>query len=386
MSIAIDVGRKRTRIGYDLESINVVASSYKVITGNDTVRKDIDVRTDHFTIKKCPRLSLSGQTFVKPGAYSLFSGRTVEASNSSDKADQDSTYLNTAFGIAESIVMNRLDANHPIQLGLCVPAREFYSPDFEVFKERLAGDYIINFPVLSREVSFSIKQGRVNILAEGVAALYTMLSTNMRDRVLNSNIMIVDGGYGSLDLTPVKKMVPQGHASGSFKEHAGTVFESMIASALEREKFSTSSEAVTNAIELGQVEDSGSFVPVGYLVKSVKEEYAGMVVSSMEKTAAKAEMSVKDFSYLFPVGRSFITGGVENTETYTGDLADMIMNLWPERINRLDLPDIEIPNLAKTLNKTHNRVDGRENRVEMLNKFEVANVRGIVMAMKANGL
>ena len=386
MKLALDLGRKRLRkcIG-NLENVQVVASSYRDITGETMVRKDLDVPHDHFIIEKCPWDAIEGRTIVKEGAYSFFPGHTVESSNEDKKYDQDATYLNAAYGLATSLLYRTLGNDEQIGVGLCIPTGEFYSADSDLVKDRLVGSYSIFFPVLNRRVSFKLQKKDIVLMPEGVVALYPMLKTSYRDAIRSSNVMVVDAGHGSLDITIVKKMNPQGASSRSYPESAGTLFETMVAGALEKENFSSSEEAVEMAISEGKRSFGSSSEPVGELITRVRQQYANEVKSAMLRACAFAKMSPKDINMVFPVGRGFVAGGTFNTPTHTGDLASMLVENWTVPIELIQLPEVSVKNTAISLKANRNRIDERESTSEYLSKYEIANLHGVSIVLKSSG-
>ena len=387
--ISIDLGRSRIRMHDGADYYRIFDSEYMQIDNNAQLRPDAKDIYGDFIIESCPRSSIVGNRYVKGHTMKYHKGVEYQADNDDLKADQDETYINTAYAIATDI-LKRGKHNSKIKLGICIPTAEFFSDNRDIIKDRLAGTYKIKFPLCDKVIIFQLIKSNILVTPEGVIAvapLYSKPDFNKIVRTLKG--VIVDVGYGSTDVTILDKGQPQGNGARSFPI-GGCSLEALVADTLEKKGYGDSKGNVKQAIETGTVQNGEETKDVGILVEEAKNILAQKIVEGIKTILQKSFVQVSEISYMVTIGRNFIIGGKESTESYTGSLSALVgVTHWPTKI-KLFSPQ---PVLTEKIGEDKKPVKDESGKSVMVPRvtedgvevcaMEVANVLGVALANRA---
>jgi hypothetical protein len=362
-------------------------SKYKRLDINAPIRKDIEVLHDDFIIEKAPWKPIEGQRFAKAGAFSMHKGAIEGTDNQALKSRQDGTYVNAAYMVATDILKSKTNqevikgATGPYiqyneddaKLGVCIPAGEYYSPvGADSIKDGLAGSYVVHFPVLNKTVKFKIHRKDITVSAEGVVALYIFFKTKYADAIKTSNIITLDAGYRSLDVTVLKNFAPEGGSSRSFAM-GGITLEALVASEFERASLFCSTEDAVMAIETGFINKGQSKLPVGGYVQTAKRILARRIHDSAIMVLNTTGMFKQNINYLAPIGRCFEVVGKEGDSHYTGDLMAYVKEIWSEEVGVLKVHNLEEANVQGLSEGLKKKYGGLLEAVAAANTEEMVN-------------
>lgn len=380
----LDLGRSHLRVFNADGEFVIDYSQYKEIAADEAVRVDIGDPYNDFVITAAPRESIVGHRYVKGRAMSFYKSTVDQADNQALKVDQDATYINFAYIIAREII-DGYDTFNPtvfhVETGICIPTAEHYSSNGDELKKNIAGRYMITFPVNNKIIAFTVKEDGITITPEGPIAMMPTILEGDQSELIESTIgVIIDCGYGSNDITLVIDGEAQGDTARSFS-YGGISLRSAVASALERNRYGSSETNVTLAIEKGYVMSGNEQKPVGKYVAECKLRLAHKIKQSVTAVVSENWKEMKDISYFFPVGRNFkVTTKDKNDPTFTGDLAQMLIDIWDAGIDK-----IEIYNGTeefKCLNRTLAMKDGKYQKTDV-DIYDVANVYGLGYVLSA---
>lgn len=395
LQLIFDLGRSHNRL-MDMQRKIVIIddAKYKELDVNETVRKDIKDKYTDFIINGSAMNSLVGRRFVKGIGMSSVKGITTQADNQDLKVNQEDSFINFAYMTARYILevvkaestdlANCLD----VEIGVCIPTAEYYSDQYKIMKEHLAGLYNIKFPVADKTVYFRVDIQDILVSPEGPVAMEPLRLYGPEedaDLIDEATGLIIDIGYGSADNTLVVAGEPQGDVARSFA-YGGVTLRSAVASVLEREGFSATESNKTMAISRGEVLRGEERKPVGKFVQKCKERLARKAVDSAKDVVNEDFRQMDDISYIFTAGRNFAVNSKEDETRYVGSLADMIKDNWGRDV-KVFTPYYRDEDKFKIINRTKVLRDGSYEELDEMTeelKYELANIYGLSIALSSD--
>ena len=385
----IDLGRSNIRTFNGENDFVLDPSIYKEIDVEAPIRKDIADPYNDFIILAANVTQIVGRRFVKGQAMSAFKAIATQADNQDLKVDQESSYINFAYTVARAVV-DEMDKQADMfsykeqaltDIGVCVPTAEHFSQNGEKMKEKLAGEYIVHFPVLDKSISFKCTTDSLVIAPEGPVALTPAFDSEQADTLDSEIGVIIDVGYGSTDITLVIQGEPQGDTARSFP-YGGITVESAVASALERDGYSSSASSVKMAITRGYVKSGTNIQAVDNLVATCKTKLAQKLKQSVTSVLAESFYQASDLSYYFPTGRNFKTVDTSKPDYKdAGCLATEFEKAWGKRLEKINT--VEVKPEWKCVDRTAPMRDGVYPTIPV-DLYELANVYGLSSILDCN--
>lgn len=329
LKLGIDLGGSETRVAASQTEITCISSQVHEVLDTSVMVKDfIEDRINDITIIHAPYARLKGRRFVKGSLANFYSTRSLYLDNDQFKVKQEVTYINLIHGITMHLIETRQN-NQEIALCCCIPASEYFETknalDTE-FKQAIAGDYEIHINGLGTAVKFKILPSRVLVSPEGVAALTPFLFVSEDFR--KADILIVDAGYNTTDITPIIGGKPHGMGSRSYRI-GGSNLIAMVSAALGREGIEVSDLAIQESMSSGLLEVSGGNIPIKGYRDTAYSVFIPKLVRSIRQVLQASMLTIDEFSYIL-----FVGGPLTDTEKQ-----DEILNSLGAELTVIDLTD-----------------------------------------------
>lgn len=243
---ALDLGGSQSRLGIKKNKIKVEDSVYMEIDKDSQLKPYIKDTFCDFIIERNPLPSLLGRRFVRGEALDHYKGKMFVCDNQSLKVEQESIYVNSTYMLAKDLASNFRN-DETLNIGVCIPTSEFYSETKDyatLLKQCMSGEHSVYFPLEDKRVKFTLTPQSILVFPEGVVAAYKFKNNvNFRKSVT----LIVDIGYRSSDITPMKNFKPVGKAAVS-RPKGGINIEATLLGELERANIFKSREEIKDAL------------------------------------------------------------------------------------------------------------------------------------------
>lgn len=262
----LDLGGSKLRYGVSRNLIRVMDSKVLEIEPSAPVKEYAsDDTLSDFVIVKHPMTSLCGRRFVRGDALDNYRGDVLFCDNQDSKCNQEITYINAAYGIAQDCVLNYYNEQE-VQVTACIPTAEYFSEEglIEKFKNNLTGEYEIKFPRINQTVTFTVLPGNVTVTPEGVVAAYHYAYV---DGFARGVTLIIDVGSRSTDITVLRNFKPIGNSAVS-RTKGGMNIISIVRSSLERDSILLNSDEIAYAFEHRYIIQDGKLVDVTDIVSN----------------------------------------------------------------------------------------------------------------------
>ncbi|MDR1523222.1 MAG: ParM/StbA family protein [Endomicrobium sp.] len=310
---ALDVGGSQTRIAKAQDNIRIFDSvSFEIDINLPAKTYDEDFLND-FIIKAAPRRDLINTRYVKGAVGDLYQGKLIVIDNQSPKTEQKPTYVNAIYAICRELIAEDL-TNVDVKIGICIPVAEFFSAQVAydaTIRANLAGSYVINFPLLGRDVVFNIKAADIFVFPEGVIAAYAFL----KDRQFTNGIsLIIDAGYRSTDITILRNFKPLGKGARSLPI-GGINLEAFVIGELERSGLNITREEAKEAFVEERIRNGSNYYDVKRYVSNAKIQFASELKNGIIDTLSYNGVALRAINNVLYVGRPFSGEGNDSIKT-----------------------------------------------------------------------
>lgn len=243
----LDLGGSDVRVGRTQHDIAIFDSKCAEIPVDAPTKDYLEESSNYsdFIIRKHPMTGLMGRRFVRDDVINHYNGTPMYCDNQSVKVSQEITYINAAYALAYSLIKT-YDTDVDLLVGACIPTSEFYSDSDLVttFKSGLTGDFEVYFPIVDKTVRFTINDGDIKVVPEGVVAIYQFSKIKSFREGLT---LVVDVGKRSTDITVLKKFLPSGRSAVS-RTKGGINIEAFVRGEMERDGLLLNNEDVAKLV------------------------------------------------------------------------------------------------------------------------------------------
>lgn len=290
----IDAGGSTVRVARTPSNILTIPAGCAEIALNSPSKEHIltNDKDKDFIIKSCGMPAIVGRRFVRGVAMNQYHGKPMVCDNTTIKVKQDITYINILYGIAKECLSAGLN-DERFKIAVCIPAAEYYDDKndrVKELKENLAGEIEIYFPMLDESIRFDLDVDNVLVAAEGVVAA-RKYRTN-RDFV-KKNVVIVDCGYRSTDITILLNFSPVG-ASAASRPIGGINLEATVLAHLERDNILVDEKAVQSALSETYLLRDGKLLDITEYLDGNRGDLEGVVMLLAEDDIVVTTHDVKE--------------------------------------------------------------------------------------------
>lgn len=297
MLLALDIGGSQTRYIVNDKRVEIF----------DTEFATIPIDTPLVNEKAHPKEEIIIYKDSKP-LVRLLKGKAINSYLTSVetllptkfKVVTDGTYYNVLYCIAQICLDTDTDIDE-IHIGQCLPPAELYGGYATDYKNKLSGNYVIEFPYLSKRYKFVINESDILLTPEGICCRRVISAEEAR--LLRYPTLVIDVGYRSTDIALLIKGSPIEGAARSFP-HGGCNVEDSISNILERVDKYTSRYAIQEGIETGNIKDCNIVEIVNTSKKRLADCIYRDIISIFNSIP---EYSISEVANLFFVGRSFLS-------------------------------------------------------------------------------
>lgn len=322
IKISVDAGSTETRTHvWDANPRSGVtmgiSSGYSVVTSDissvqsqsDTLYDNIEIVMEDVTIGKDIKV-FDKLTIVKGGLLEDLRQPVLKTSSNIGKGLQDTTYVNTIANIALRLYMmaNTIGAysqGYVVNLTLALPNEDVASAKRqEEVKSRMAGDYMVSLPRCNFSVSLKIYKESILLVDEAQAALGSWRMQNKNDKTQYDNVMIIDAGGRSVDLSIMFKgrLLVRGSLTGKF---GGQKFIDLITEKYVNETGENmpSRDMVQEALDTGLLQDGNSTIDITEFISKAKEEIAASIANDMSSLLDANDLRLNQLNLVLCAGR-----------------------------------------------------------------------------------
>ena len=363
MNIAQDMGSTETRtviFDGDANTSDVVHldSNYTlvnrdishVVTKNKPLDAQLELIMNKISSTEDADISFKDIHIVKGALMNTLSTFASRTTANSSKIDQIPTYINSIANIAINLLLASADKGSipdgtvEIDLTIALPPEDTSSPvRLELFADRIAGIYKVEFPRLDCSISFEITKDRIHIFSESNAVAIALQTTSPIAE--DDTVAFIDVGGRSTGYSFVRNgvlledgCVTEGIGGQKLKE----LVSRQVSNKLNTQ--SPSDEAVLRSMSTGHVKLGMQQMNVSQCITDSKEEVAEQIFNGFMLAIDRNGLQAQEISKVYCSGRSF---GVSSHEGYvvSPSMMTMIEKMFKERCpyTQFELIDIEDP-------------------------------------------
>lgn len=344
-------------------SIDVGGSLVRVIANNsqNITKYDSDfavLPADVPIMNTTPSKDSTAIIHFKGNAYPIVKGRSMNlyqmepkaCDNSTLKSDFIGTYLNILYVIGRYALSEGLGVIQ-VNAGVCLPPSEVYRGSQEKFIARLAGEHVVEFPLLNERVTIVIRSSDIVCVAEGMAACFSVKDRVALNSISKGSVVLVDVGYRSTEIVLFRNGETYRGAFDS-KPIGGINMEAMIHSALEKKGMFRDKDEIRDILANGVISTGSTQHPIGSVVLSIKRKFAEILRSNVLSVFNAAGLNLSSANYFLPIGRPFLETGRLGTDAFGGSLIDLLEEQLGIEAIRLDnIEDANVIGVASLLNE-----------------------------------
>lgn len=335
--------------------VRVIADNNQRITKYDSdfaiLPADVSIMNTTPSKDSTAIIHFQGNTYkiVKGRSMNLYQIEPKACDNSTLKSDFIGTYLNILYAIGRHALSEGLSTIH-VHAGVCLPPSEVYRGSREKFITRLAGEHVVEFPLLNERISVVIRGNDVLCVAEGIAACLSIEDATALNSVSKGSVILVDVGYRSTEIALFRNGEIYRGAFDS-KPIGGINMEAMTHSALEKKGMFRDKDEIRNILASGVISTGSTQHPIGPVVLSIKRKFAEILRSNVLSVFNAAGLNLASANYFLPIGRPFLDTGIRGTESFGGSLIDLLSEqLGIEAIRINNIEDANVIGVASLLN------------------------------------
>ncbi len=324
IQIAMDMGSTETRtIQFDMQG-NIgdtlkIDSNYAIVTrdlSNMTANtRDIEsqlemVITDTTADQKASPL-FSQLRIVKGKLMRVLNSHTTRTTANSSKIDQVPTFVNCLANTALNILLRGAEEGGipngvtEVDLTVSLPPEDTSSPvRLDVFKQRLAGVYAVEFVRLGCTIQISLSQERIFIFSESNAVAITqqMQAPAQPDDTL----AFIDVGGRSTGISFVYNgvLLEDGCVTESI---GGQKMKELVAQRVCNQLNTQipADDTILQALDTGKIRMGAKYVDISALITESKREVAEQIFNAFMLALDRNGLQAQQLTRVFCSGRSF---------------------------------------------------------------------------------
>jgi len=345
-NFSIDVGGSLVRlVANDNPTIVKYDSEFAILPDDVQIMASTPSKDSTAIIKFC------GQDYsvVKGRSMNLYQTVPKTCDNSTLKTDFIGTYLNILYAIGRYALKEGQAIVHA-RAGVCLPPSEVYRGARDRFVANLAGEHVIDFPLLNERITIVLKKSDIVCVAEGIAACLSIQDQAALNRVSKGSVILIDVGFRSTEIAVFRNGDIYRGAFDS-KPIGGINTEAMLHSALEKKGMFRDKDEIRNILAHGVISAGSTQHPIGSVVLSIKRKFAETLRTNVLSVFNAAGLNLSSANYFLPIGRPFLETGKRDTDTFGGSLIDLLSEqLGIEAIRISNIEDANVIGAASLLN------------------------------------
>lgn len=347
-NISVDAGSSETRTHIwngnpKNGTVYAIDSAYSVITDDisgvqsqsDTLYDNMDIIMYDVTDNKQSKV-FNEIHIVKGGLYEDLRRPAERTSSNEGKGLQDTTYINTIANIGlrlycKALTDGVLTDTCAAKVTLALPQEDIVSTKRQDdVKERLTGVYVFELPRCGFRVMLYIDVQDILLFDEAQAVLGFWRIENKEVSAKYQNVMVVDAGGRSVDLSIMLKgrVIARGSYTCKFggQKFIDEVIDKYIN---DTGKDMPTKQMVNDALDTGLLQDGNDSIDITKYISTAKSEICSDIMSSISALLDRNDIRMNQLNLVLCTGRLMKntdngSTGVEHLSSYINDAVKKI--------------------------------------------------------------
>lgn len=322
MMISIDAGSTETRTHIwdgnpKAGSIYGISSEYSVVTHDisglqsqsDTLYDNLEINLSDVTLDKEDK-AFENIKIVKCGMFEDLRLPAAKTSSNTGKGLQDTTFVNAIANIGIRSYMTAATVNRGfnilrVHVTLALPNEDISSQKRrDEVKSKLAGIYDFELPRCNYKTEIIIKEEDVVLFDEAQAVLGAWKFQSKGQEMSYDNVLVVDAGGRSVDLSIMLKgrILARGSLTGKF---GGQKFiDSIIEKYVNATGYDMPTKSmILDALDTGLLQDGNSVVDICSYINAAKEEIAMDINNDITSLLDANDLRMNQLNLILCTGR-----------------------------------------------------------------------------------
>lgn len=330
-AITIDNGGSELRFisNTDNREVKILDNNMSIINPADFRVKDGVGELDIIKVIEAPAEEFK-KMFATEVGYFMYNGSGIGFTSQTNKADSDAWYQKCIIAIARDAMGSLLENGEDIDgttefeyaaVPLIPLSEHSGSKDLvSKLKERLAGTYVIEFPILGegKRVKINIAPERIGVLPEGAVVITSMRSEIEKD----DYTIIVDMGNGTTDRAMFKGTQLVGSAITPSTFAGGTLLK-LIGTEVTNHSVATTTDLEIQALNTNKITIRKNDIDMSEGVDRAKQTFISSYIKNEILTLIELSgIQASNVSRIIAIGGVL---GLENPTTKKKDLLELIV-------------------------------------------------------------